>query len=176
MTVVSTPTITSTINQSYFIEALTGSQQPTSYLDIFPDAVYTKAIDSLLVKFLYALMGPVGVGGLRQEYLEERLQFEMANLQGSDLDSLYSNAFAFARLAEETYEIDASAALLPAAQQAQILAQDASFRNRAIDFLKGARAGEPLEAFHSLQSLDSTDRSMLSRITALSTINTATYP
>jgi hypothetical protein len=138
------PTITSTVVQNFFIEALGGSQNPISYLDRFPDTVYSKAYDSLLVQFMYALLGPVGVGSLRQDYLEARLQFEMANIQITDLDSLYSNAFGFARLAEETYELDASASLLPAAQRAQVLAQDASFRNRAQDFLRGARAGDTL--------------------------------
>jgi hypothetical protein len=138
---VAAPQITGSVNQNFFIEALQGAQNPVSYLDRFPDSVYTKAIDSVLVTFMYALLGPVGVGQLKQEYLEARLQIEQAGLSTVDLDNLYSNAFAFARLAEETYNLDADASLLPAAQRAQILAQDASFRNRAIDFLKGARAG-----------------------------------
>lgn len=144
MALVGSPTITSTVNQSFFIEALGGAQNPVSYLDRFPDAIYTKAVDSLLVKFMYALLGPTGVGALRQEYLLARLQVEEAGLQSADIDSLYTNAFAFARLAEETYEVDASADLLPAAQRSEILTQDAAFRNRAIDFLKGARAGGTL--------------------------------
>lgn len=141
MTLVAPPTTTTTINQNFFIEALVGSQEPTSYLDSFPSQVYTKSLDSLLVKFLYAIMGPTGVGLLRQQYLEARLMIEEAGLSTTDLDDLYSNAFAFARAAYETYDIDASASLLSAADQAQILAQDASFRNRAMDFLKGARGG-----------------------------------
>lgn len=144
MALANTPTITSTVNQSFFIEALGGAQNPVSYLDRFPDSVYTRAVDSLLVRFMYALLGPTGVGALKQEYLEARLQVEEAGLQTADIDSLYTNAFAFARLAEETYEVDASADLLPAAQRSQILTQDAAFRNRAIDFLKGARAGGTL--------------------------------
>lgn len=141
MTLVSLPVTTTTINQNFFLEALGGSQNPISYLDSFPDTVYTKALDSLLVTFLYAILGPTGVGLLRQQYLEARLMIEESGLQTTDLDNLYANAFAFARAAYETYSIDASASLLPAAEQAQILAQDASFRNRAMDFLKGARGG-----------------------------------
>jgi hypothetical protein len=141
MTLVSPPVATTTINQNFFIEALGGSQNPVSYLDSFPDSVYTKALDSVLVKFLYAILGPTGVGLLRQQYLEARLMIEESGLQTTDLDNLYTNAFAFARAAEETYQIDASANLLPANERAMILAQDSSFRNRAIDFLKGARGG-----------------------------------
>lgn len=145
MALVPPPTITSQINQQYFIEALGGSKPVTSYLDRFPDALYTKSIDSLLVIFLYALLGPTGVGQLRQEYLEARLQVEEAGLATADLDALYTNAFAFARLADETYQLDADASLLPSAQRAQILSQDADFRNRAMYFLKGARAGGTLQ-------------------------------
>lgn len=145
MTQVSYPTVTTDINQSFFIEALGGSTNPVNLLDRFPDTIYTKALDSLLVQFMYAILGPTGVGQLRQEYLEARLIIEEAGLQTTDLDSLYANAFAFARAAYETYDLDASADLLPAAQRAQILAQDASFRNRAIDFLKGARGGTTLQ-------------------------------
>jgi hypothetical protein len=168
MALVSAPTLTATVVQNFFIEALGGSQDPISYLDRFPDTVYTKAYDSLLVQLAYALLGPAGVGLLRQEYLEARLQVEAAGLQTTDLDALYTNAFAFARLAEETYELDASADLLPASERAQVLAQDAAFRNRAQDFLRGARAGgtvlgvtlaaqsglgQPVEAFENFRTL-----------------------
>jgi hypothetical protein len=141
MATLPTPTITDSVRQSFFIEALRGPRQPASYLDRFPDTVYSKAIDSLLVRFMYALLGPVGVGQLKREFLDARLQIEEAGLSTVDLDSAYGSVFGLARLAEETYQLDANAALLPAAQRAQILAQDASFRNRAITFLKGARAG-----------------------------------
>lgn len=144
MALVNTPTITTQINQSFFIEALGGAQPITSYLERFPDALYSKSIDSVLVMFLYALLGPTGVGQLRQDYLKARLQVEEAGLSTANLDALYTNAFAFARLADETYQLDADASLLPSAQRAQILAQDADFRNRANFFLKGARAGGTL--------------------------------
>ena len=144
MALVGLPTVTDSVVQNFFIEALGGPQDPLSYLERFPEEVYTNAIDSLLVRFLYALMGPTGVGQIRQEYLEARLQIEQAGLSTTSLDGLYTNAFAFARLASETYQSDAAAALLPTAERAQILSQDASFRNRAMDFLKGARAGGTL--------------------------------
>ena len=145
MALVKPPTITTQVNQNFFIEALGGAKPISSYLDRFPDSLYTKSIDSLLVTFLYALLGPTGVGQLRQEYLEARLQIEEAGLSTADLDSLYTNAFAFARLADETYQLDADASLLPAATRAQILSQDSDFRNRATYFLKGARAGGTLQ-------------------------------
>lgn len=140
-----TPTFTGSVNQEFFIEAQGGSRNPINLLDRFPDAVYSKAVDSVLVTFLYALLGPMGAGGLRQEFLKARLQFEEAGLSAANLDSLYTSPFAFARLADETYELDAGAALLSSDERAQILAGDAAFRNRAIDFLKGVRAGGTLQ-------------------------------
>lgn len=139
------PVFSDIVDQQFFIEALGGSQQPVSYLDRFPDTVYSKAIDSVLVTFLYALLGPAGAGSLRESYLEARLQFENAGLATSDLDAAYSNPFAFARAALETYTVDASASLLPSQTRAQILSADSSFRNRAVQYFKAIRAGGTLQ-------------------------------
>lgn len=141
---VSSPVFTDSVNQNFFIEALGGSKQPVSYLDRFPDSVYTKAIDSVLVTFAYALLGPAGAGYLRTQYLEARLQIEQAGLTGGDLDQIYTAPFAFARTALETYSTDASAALLPSQERQIVQAADASFRNRAITYFKAIRAGGTL--------------------------------
>jgi hypothetical protein len=137
----SLPILTYSVDQRFFVESLGGQYSSQNFLNRFPDAVYNKAIDSHLVSFLYALLGPAGAGLLRQQYLLARLQLEESNVTGADLDSLYSSPFQFARLAQETYIIDASASLLPAAQRAQILSYDASFRNRAQLWLAAIRAG-----------------------------------
>lgn len=139
--IIQAPVYTDTVNQNYFIESLGGSQQPTSYLDNFPDSIYTKAIDSVLVTFLYGLLGPAGVGQLQQEYLEARLETEEAGLNTVNLDAAYSNPFGFARLAEETYDIDANASILSSQERAQITSQDSTFRNRAMLYFQGIRAG-----------------------------------
>lgn len=139
--VVSPPTITDGVNQQFFIQSLGGADTTRSYLDIFPPTVYATTIDSALVKFLYALLGPVGAGYLRSEYLKARLQFEEAGLTTVDLDGLYGNPFAFARLLEETYDLDASAALLTSDERALVESSDASYRNRAINYLQAVRAG-----------------------------------
>lgn len=137
----SAPKFSDIVTQQYFVESQGGSTSPINLLDRFPDTVYSKSLDSVLVKFLYALLGPVGVGQLTQEYLEARLMFEDAGLSNFDLDALYTDVFAFARLAEETYTWDAKATMLTSNQRQQILADDASFRNRAIKYFKGIRAG-----------------------------------
>ena len=82
-----TPDYTEVIDQSFFIEPLGGPQNPTNYLDRFPDEVYNKSIDSHLVKFLYSLLGPAGIGWLRKNYLEARLQLEEYGVDLFNLDS-----------------------------------------------------------------------------------------
>jgi hypothetical protein len=135
------PIYTASVPQSLYVESLGGPASMRQFLSRFPETVYSHAIDSHLYNLLYVLVGPAGAGFLRKQYLEARLQIEEANVSGGDLDSLYSSPFLFARLAEETYDIDAESSLLPVAQRQQILAYDASFRNRAQEWLAAIRAG-----------------------------------
>jgi hypothetical protein len=67
------PTTTVTVNQDYLIEPLTGPSHPKKYLDRFPEEIYDTSVDSTLVKFLYALLGPSGAGWIKQNYLEVRI-------------------------------------------------------------------------------------------------------
>jgi hypothetical protein len=134
------PDFTGSVNQEFFIEPLGGAQNPRNYLNNFPRQVFTHDINSNLVALLYALLGPAGIGDLRRDSLIARLNVEAFGLSTEDLDSLYSLPFSFARLASESYEFIPQG-LLTAEQWEQIQMADASFRNRAIDFLKGVRAG-----------------------------------
>ncbi len=136
----SPPRASFVIEQNYFIEPLGGSQSVQSYLDAFPEEVYSKGLDSHLVKFLYSLLGPVGVGSIRRNYLEARLIFEAHGLELTDLDRFYGNPFQFSRIEEETYNQDVTG-LLSQDEWEKVRAKDARYRNRIIDFLSGARAG-----------------------------------
>lgn len=137
---VTTPNFTGVVNQQFFVEPLGGPQNPGNYLDRFPDAVYNKSIDSHLVKFMYALIGPAGSGWLRKNYLQARLIIEQQGLSTFDLDAFYGNPFSFGRILEEVYDEDPDG-LLPRSEWDAIKAKDAQYRNRAIDFLNAARAG-----------------------------------
>lgn len=141
---VSLPTFTGTINQQYFIEPLGGPQNPISYLDRFPDALYLKTPDSHLLRFMYSLLGPAGVGGLRKNYLLARLIFEDHGLELFDLESFYGAPFRFGRILDETYLSDPGD-LLSREEWDRIRAKDARYRSRAIDFLNAARAGNSPE-------------------------------
>lgn len=128
------------IDQNYLIEPLGGPQGVRTYLDGFPDEVYNKSLDSHLVRFLYTLLGPVGVGAVRRNYLEARLIYEAHGLELSNLDQFYGNPFQFGRIEDETYT-ENTLGLLPQEEWEKIRAKDARYRNRIIDFLAGARAG-----------------------------------
>lgn len=140
MAVVTSPDVTITIDQSYFLAALGGPQHPQSYLDRFPEAIYNTSLDSHLTKFMYALLGPSGVGWLRKNYLEARLVLEDYGIETFDLEDFYGDPIRFGRILEEVYDEDPRA-LLPRDKWEEIKAKDAAYRSRAIDYVNGARAG-----------------------------------
>jgi hypothetical protein len=147
MATVTTPDFAGTIDTRAFLAPLGGPEHPISYLDRFPDEVYTKAIDSRLVRFMYALMGPAGVGWLRKNYLSARLMLEDHGFETFDLDGFYGNPIAFGRILEEIYETDPSGSLTRDQWEA-IRAKDAAYRSRAIDYVSGARAGNTPFGMH----------------------------
>lgn len=135
-----TPVFTSSIDQRFLIEPLGGPKEPRSYLDRFPEEVYNKSIDSHLVKFMYAMLGPAGAGYLRRNYLQARLLFEANGLELFDLDEFYGSPFQFGRISDEIYTADIQG-LIPQEEWEQIRSKDSKYRNRIIDFISGARAG-----------------------------------
>jgi hypothetical protein len=142
-TTIETPDITTVINQQVFIEPLGGPKHPVSYLDAFPETLYNKSLDSNLVALMYTLLGPAGVGTLKQNYLEARLNIEANGLRTTELDAFYAEPFSFARLAFETYTDDTEG-LLDNEQWENIQESDSSYKNRAINYLKAVRAGGTL--------------------------------
>lgn len=135
------PILTNTINQSGFIDALSGAQNIQDFLTNFPETVYSKSIDSHLFLFMSALLGASGAGLVKQQYFEQRAQAEASALSGTSLDALYTAPFGFGRLASETYTLDLSSQLLSSAQRTSVLTADASFRNRARLWMQATRAG-----------------------------------
>jgi hypothetical protein len=138
------PTFTDAVDQSWFIEPLGGPSAPGSYLDRFPEEVYNKSPDSHLVRFMYTLLGPAGVGWLKQNLLEARLAMEEYGFEGFDLERFYADPFRFGRILDELYDEDPTG-LLPRDRWDAIKARDEAYRNRAIDFMRGARLGNSPE-------------------------------
>lgn len=147
MPAATSPDLTTVIDQTVFLTPLGGPQHPISYLDRFPESLYGKGIDSHLVKFMYALLGPSGAGWLRKNYLDARLLLEEFGIDLFDLDDFYGDPLHFARTLEEVYDQDPSG-LLPRDQWAAIQAKDAAYRGRALDFVSGARAGNTPDGIH----------------------------
>jgi hypothetical protein len=137
---ITTPDFTGVVDQQVFLRPLGGPDNPKTYLDSFPDTLYNKGVDSHLVKLLYTLLGPAGLGWLRKNYLEARLKLEDFGFETFDLDAFYGDPLRFGRILEEIYDEDPSG-LLTAEQWEALRAKDAKYRNRAIDFVNGARAG-----------------------------------
>ena len=137
---VEVPDITTVINQQVFIEPLGGPKHPVNYLDAFPETLYNKSLDSNFVALMYTLLGPAGIGALKQNFLESRLAFETNGLRTTELDAFYAEPLSFARLAFETYTDDTEG-LLSNKQWEDIQESDASYKNRAINYLKAVRAG-----------------------------------
>jgi hypothetical protein len=134
------PTITRTVDQRFLIEPLGGPQDVRSYLDRFPEEVYSKSLDSHLVKFMYSMLGPAGIGHIRRNFLQARLIFEANGLELFDLDRFYGNPFQFGRISDESYS-DNVLGLLSQDEWEKIKGKDARYRNRMLDFFAGARAG-----------------------------------
>lgn len=137
---VTTPDFTGIVNQQFFLRPLGGPTNPLNYLDRFPDEVYTKSIDSHLVRFMYALLGPAGIGWLKKNYLESRLKLEDFGIETFDLDKFYGDPLRFGRILEEVYDVDPGG-LIPRDQWEELRSKDAAYRNRAVDFVNAARAG-----------------------------------
>jgi hypothetical protein len=135
------PQISASVPQDFIIEALGGPEHPAGSLDRFPDSLYhAKSPESHLVRFMYALLGPVGAGRLSKDYLEARLALEELGLELFDLDGFFGDPFAFGRLLEESYDEDTSSTLDSEAR-ALIAARDAQYRSRALDYFGGVRLG-----------------------------------
>lgn len=109
-------------------------------LEHFPDSIYDKSPSSHFYKFVYAIMGPSGVGHLVRNYFQARLLFLEYNVELFDIEKFYGNPFQFGRIFEEQTFADVDDSLLPENWET-VKAKDASYRNRALDFMGAVRLG-----------------------------------
>lgn len=140
MAVTSAPTFSGTIDQSYFIAPLGGPTNPVNLLDRFPDELYDKSPNSHFVRFMYALLGPAGVGWLSKNYLDARLKLMQHGFDTFDIEKFYANPMRFGRILDEMYTTDPQG-LLPREAWDEIKAKDEAYRSRALTFFNAARAG-----------------------------------
>lgn len=140
MTDVALPTFVDVVDQAWFIEPLNGPSQPRNYLDRFPEEVYNKSLDSHLVRFMYALLGPAGVGWLRKNLLDARLNIEDFGLELFDIERFYGDPFRFGRILSELYVEDPTGTFDRDTWD-RIKARDEQYRTRATRFMQAARFG-----------------------------------
>lgn len=138
------PTYTGYIDQRFFIEPVGDPVHPRNYLDIFPDTVYNKAPYSHFVRLMYSLLGPAGVGWLQKNYTEFRLKFESQDIYLADLDRFFSDPLGLPRYVDEIYKENPDS-ILTREQWDAIKSKDSRYRNRALDYLHGVRAGNTPE-------------------------------
>jgi hypothetical protein len=133
-------TYTDTVRTNVIVEALKGAEVPSSYLQSFPDRLYNKSADSTLYKFLFTLTGPSGVGVLKKQLFEMRLILEANGMKSKQLEMFYGDVFKFFKVTEENYDFSTNETLTQS-DWVKINLRDASYRNRAIDYLHAARLG-----------------------------------
>jgi hypothetical protein len=107
----------------------------------FPDNLYDLSSTSHLYRFLMAILGDSGVGQLTKRYQLSLLQADIAGTHFFDLDRFYGALFGFRRLSSEQLKSDPMAQTLKTADWADVMAKDASYRSRIIDFSKGIALG-----------------------------------
>lgn len=139
-TLITIPTVRDTVDQNFFLEPLGGPKDVFYYLDRFPEEVYHKSPDSHLYKFMRAMLGENGVNWIRKNHLEARLKLEEIGIDLFDLDKFFGNIFQFGRIVEESFDEDPFG-LIDKETWEQIKAKNSRYRNRALDFINGARAG-----------------------------------
>lgn len=140
MAVATTPTYSEIIRQSYLVEPLTGSKDVFHYIENFPEELYTKSPDTHLYRFMRSLLGDAGVNWLRKNQLDARIALEEIGVDMFDLDAFFGNPFAFGRIVEEVYTVDATG-LIDRGQWEIVKAKNSRYRNRALDYINGARGG-----------------------------------
>lgn len=134
------PTFADTVRQQFVIEPLRGPRDTFYYLKRFPEEIYNRSPDSHLYRFLRSMLGDQGVNWIRKNYLQARLIFEELNIELFDLDAFYGDVFGFGRILDEAFDDDPTG-LIPRDQWEVIKSKNTRYRNRALDFVNGARAG-----------------------------------
>lgn len=135
-----TPSYTEQVDQKVFIEPLGGPNTPASALDRFPDKVYNKSPETHFVRFMYSLLGPAGVGFIKKQYLQAKLELYAQGFTTFSIEKYYGDPFSFGRILEEELPEDPEG-LLTREEWNEIKVRDESYRSRAITFFNAARAG-----------------------------------
>jgi hypothetical protein len=115
----------------------------------FPEQVWQLTKDSLLVRFMAALLGPAGAGQLRQRQQVARLQSAICGTHFYDLDAFYGALFSARRTVDAVFPVNPSTGvvlnpytdLCTADGWDDIHATDARYRERIIQLARAISMG-----------------------------------
>lgn len=144
MATFSSPNYSEVVERAIRIQALEGSKDTFAYLWRFPEEIYNKSPDSRLYKFMRSVLGEAGVNWIRKNHFEARMVLEELGIDAFNLDGFFGSPFQFGRIMEESLDADPYG-IIPKADWEKIRAKNARYRNRALDFVNGARAGNTPE-------------------------------
>jgi hypothetical protein len=134
------PNYSEIARRAILLEPLGGPKDVFYYLDRFPEEIYNRSPDSHLYKFMRAVLGEAGVNWVKKNYFEARIALEELGLDAFDLDSFFGSPFGFGRIIEESLDEDPYG-IIPREQWELIKAKNSRYRNRSLDYVNGARAG-----------------------------------
>lgn len=144
-------TTTTSVDNKDIVEPLNAPVPiPEKIKEFFPEELYNINESSILYKFLLALLGDSGVGGMKKAFLYPRLQQALTSTHFNDLDTLFTNPFAFPRLTDEIYTLDPANELLTSDQWASVRRRDSWYKARFLDYMKGVHAGMTKEGLELL--------------------------
>lgn len=107
----------------------------------FTEPAYNVTNDSHLFRFLVALCGDAGAGGLKRELLYPRLQQMLESTHFNDLDRLYGNPLALPRLSAELYSVDPRNEALTQEQWRDVKIKDSQYRARCLIWMRAIIEG-----------------------------------
>ncbi len=113
-------------------------------LDHFYDRLYDLSPESNLSKFLKALLGESGVGGLQKKYTYSHLSQSVSAMRYYELDRFYADVFGVPRLIHERLTFDPAIDPGDSDEWEKINSADSDYRNRVEQFSKAILwAGTP---------------------------------
>lgn len=107
----------------------------------FDGDVFDTSESSHLFKFIAAMCGDAGAGGLKKDVFKKRLSTLISSITFRDLDKLFDGGFGIPRFADETYRYDTDYDLLTSDEWDEIMAKDAMYRERCTKFFAALGAG-----------------------------------
>lgn len=107
----------------------------------FPESVFRVDESSILYKYVDAIVGDSGVGGVKKQLLISRLNQKLDTTFFTDLDRVFGNLAQITRTVSESYTINPSTDLLTTAEWDEIKIKDAWYRARIKDFFAALALG-----------------------------------